>query len=59
MTPPLPRYVVTLSTPNGPGVLEVPSLLGPDVAARRALITAAAIGWGDLPDLTVDHVEGP
>lgn len=59
MTTTVPVYVVTIGTPNGPGVLEVPSFLGPDAAGRRALIAAAAIGWGDLPELTVDHVDGP
>jgi hypothetical protein len=55
----IPVYVVTIGTPNGPGVLEVPSLLGAEAAGRRALMAAAAIGWGDLPELTVEHVDEP
>lgn len=56
-TTPIPMYVITISTPNGPGVLEVRSLIGPDAAKRRALITAMAIGWGEPDELTVDQVE--
>ena len=49
----LPRFLVTLATPDGPGSIEVPTLLGPDAAARRALWSAAAKGWGDVTELQV------
>ena len=55
----LERYVITIGTPNGPGVLEVPTTLGPEAAARRALVTAMAIGWGEPDELTVDDIEAP
>jgi hypothetical protein len=53
------RYVITIGTPNGPGVLEVPTTLGPEAAGRRALAAAMAIGWGEPDELTVEQVEAP
>lgn len=52
----LTTYVVTLSTPAGLAAMDVPSNLGPEAAGRRAFWTAAAIGWGDLPDLSIDSI---
>lgn len=49
----VPRYLVILKTPKGTGEMEVPSLISPEAATRRAIMTAAAIGWGDLPELYV------
>jgi hypothetical protein len=46
-------WTVTLATPNGPGALDVPTTLGPDAASRRAVMTAASVGWGDLDELHV------
>lgn len=50
----IPRYLVTLDTPKGRAQLEVPSMLGPNTARRRAHITAC---WGDLPTVKVVSVE--
>ena len=51
----LTTYVIALETPEGIGVMEVPSTLGPEAAERRALFTAASIrfGGGDLDTITV------
>lgn len=53
----IPRYLVTLDTPLGQAQLEVPSFLGPNTAKRRAHMTACAMGWGDLPEVTVLSAE--
>lgn len=53
----IPRYLITLDTPLGQGQIEVPSFLGPEVAARRAHISACAIGWGDLNTVIVRATE--
>lgn len=52
----LVRWVVTLATPKGPAVLEVPSTLGPDAAGRRAVVIGCHQGWGDLDTITVTDV---
>ena len=52
----LVRYAVTLDTPRGPGVIEVPTFQGPDAAGRRAHLSACAAGWGDLDKVTVASV---
>lgn len=49
----VPRYLVVLDTPKGVYELEVPSFLGPNTAKRRAVFTAAASRWGDLPEIKV------
>jgi hypothetical protein len=52
-----PVYLVTIDTPNGRAELEVPTLLGPDAAGRRAWITAVQLRWGDLDEITVVSTE--
>ena len=46
-------YLVTLDTPHGRAELEVPTLLGPDAAERRAWMTAVRLRWGDIDQITV------
>lgn len=48
---PLTTWVVTLSTPRGEAKLDVPTSLGAEAAKRRAVISAVAIGWGDLGEV--------
>jgi len=50
-------YLVTLTTPHGVGQLEVPTTLGPNAAARRAIVAAMQWGWGNFDNLTVESVE--
>lgn len=52
-----PLFTVTLDTPAGPAVLEVPTFQGPAAAGRRAHLTAVHLGWGDLDEITVQQVE--
>jgi len=50
----IPKYLVTLAIGKRKvAQLEVPSFLGPDAAGRRAVMTAAAMRWADLPDIKV------
>lgn len=53
----IPRYLVTLDTPQGQAEIEVPSMLGPNTAKRRAHMAACAMGWGDLPTVKIVSVE--
>lgn len=53
MAVPMPKYLVTLSTPRGECSIEVPSFHGGGVAARRAKWSAISIGWGDVDEVTV------
>lgn len=46
-------FLLTLSTPLGEAQLEVPTLIGENVARHRAIFTACAAGWGDLDEITV------
>jgi hypothetical protein len=57
ITPQRIVYLVTLDTPNGMAQLDVPSMMGPEAAGRRAHISACAIGWGDIDEITVTSVE--
>lgn len=52
-----PVYLVTIDTPLGRAELEVPTLLGPDAAARRAWLAAIQLRWGDLDEITVVSTE--
>lgn len=45
----VPTYEVLLTTPGGDAVIDVPSYLGAEAAARRARWTAISLGWGE-PD---------
>lgn len=49
----IPTYLVTLSTPNGEGSIEVPTFQGSEAAARRAKWSAVSVGWGDVDEVTV------
>ena len=49
----LPVYLVTIDTPQGRAELEVPTLLGPAAAERRAWMTAVQLRWGDVDEITV------
>lgn len=49
-------YTVTLDTPHGVGQLDLKSSLGPEAAGRRACISAVAIGWGDIDEVSVTDV---
>lgn len=53
----VPQYVVTLDTAQGRAVLEVPSMLGPDAASRRAFWTAVSLHWGDVDEVSVVSCE--
>lgn len=53
----LPVYLVTIDTPQGRAELEVPTLLGPAAAERRAWMTAVQLRWGDLDEITVVSTE--
>jgi hypothetical protein len=53
----LPVYLVTLDTPQGRAELEVPTLLGPAAAERRAWRTAVQRRWGDVDEITVVSTE--
>lgn len=57
MSAPIPTYRVTLDVVGGQAVLDVPSLLGPEAAGRRAYWTAAHLRWGDLDEIHVVNVE--
>ena len=50
-------YLVTLDTPGGRGEIEVNSMMGPDVAGRRARIVAVHQHWGDIDEIEVVSVE--
>jgi hypothetical protein len=50
-------YVVTMDTPLGRAVVEVPTTQGSDAAGRRARVGAVAVGWGDIDEVTVVSVE--
>lgn len=49
----LPVYLVTIDTPQGRAELEVPTLLGPAAAERRAWMAAVQLRWGDVDQITV------
>lgn len=53
----LPVYLVTIDTPQGRAELEVPTLLGPAAAERRAWMTAVQLRWGDVDEITVVSTE--
>ena len=53
----LPVYLVTIDTPQGRAELEVPTLLGPAAAERRAWMTAVRLRWGDIDQITVVSTE--
>lgn len=53
----LETWTVTIDGPAGPGQIDVPTHLGSEAAGRRALFTAASVGWGDLDELRVTAVE--
>jgi hypothetical protein len=53
----VPVYRVSLRTPAGPAELEVPSCAGAATARRRAIVTAAALGWGEPPVVQVTGTE--
>lgn len=53
----LPVYLVTIDTPQGRAELEVPTMLGPAAAERRAWLTAVQLRWGDLDQITVISTE--
>lgn len=50
-------YLVTLETPRGQAEIEVNSMMGPDVAGRRARVAAVLQHWGDLDEIEVVSVE--
>jgi hypothetical protein len=50
-------FEVTLSTPKGEGVMEVPTALGESAARHRAVFTACAAGWGDLDEIEIVRCE--
>lgn len=52
----VPVYRVTVDTPLGRAVLDVPSLQGERAAGRRGWLTALQQGWGDVGDITVAQV---
>ena len=56
MTHELITYVVVLDTPKGQGSMDVPSMLGPDAAGRRAVVAACGQGWGDFDNITVASI---
>ena len=49
----LVRYEVEIDSPKGHFWIDVPSMIGPDAAGRRAYITAVSMGWGDFDEVTV------
>ncbi len=49
----LVRYIVTVRSPKGTFDLEIPTFQGPDVAGRRAIVSLAALGKGDLDDTEI------
>jgi len=53
----MPVYLVTVDTPQGRAELEVPTLLGPAAAERRAWMTAVQLRWGDVDEITVVSTE--
>ena len=53
----LPVYLVTIDTPQGRAELEVPTLLGPAAAERRAWMTAVQLRWGDVDEITLVSTE--
>lgn len=53
----VPVYLVTLQTPGGPAELEVPSLLGPEAAGRRAWMAGVQQRWGDVDEVVVVSTE--
>lgn len=53
----LPVYLVTIDTSQGRAELEVPTLLGPAAAARRAWMTAVSLSGGDVDEITVVSTE--
>lgn len=46
-------YEVTLATPAGDAVIEVPTYQGAEAAARRGYWLAIARGWGEPDEITV------
>jgi hypothetical protein len=53
----LPVYLVAIDTPQGRAELEVPTMLGPAAAERRAWMTAVQLRWGDVDQITVISTE--
>lgn len=49
----LPIYLIVVETPLGVTELEIPSLSGPVLAAKRAWLTALQQGWGDIGEVVV------
>lgn len=54
---PIPRYHVTLSTPDGPRLLEVASRQGPEEAGRQAADSFARLSLNTPDDVSVVSVE--
>jgi len=52
----LRRYAVTLHTPRGEAVIEVPTYLGPEAAGRRAWLAGVQQRWGDVDEVVVTTV---
>jgi len=53
----VPQYRVTVSTPSGEWVMDVPSFQGGDAAGRRALFTVASQDRStDLDEIKVVNV---
>lgn len=48
-----PDIPASIAAPDGTAVLEVPTSLGADAAARRAKWTAIQQRWGDVDEVTV------
>ncbi|MET8149405.1 hypothetical protein ACIBSW_34635 [Actinoplanes sp. NPDC049668] len=55
----LEQYLVTLSTPKGDAVFEVPTFQGPEVAGRRAWAAAVHMRFGDVDEVRVKAIEKP
>lgn len=53
----VPVWCVTLDTPQGQYVVEVPTFQGQQAAERRAHIALVAAGTGDLDEVKVIHSE--
>jgi hypothetical protein len=49
-------WSVRINTPSGEGIIDVPTYLGIDTAARRGIQAAAQMRWGDLDEIYVVEV---
>ena len=50
------RYAVTVHTPRGEAVIEVPTHRGPEAAGRRAWLAAVQQRWGDIDEVVITAV---